>query len=78
MQLINRNHCVVTGNNDLEHLHTMENFPVFMGCVHSSEVDDVEVDMSWSISQASGLIHLNHLIPLDVLYPEFIKRISGI
>ena len=70
MQLINRNHCVVTGHNDLEHLHTMENFPVFMGCVHSSKADDVEVDMRWSISQASGLIHLEHLIPLEVLYPE--------
>ena len=70
MKLIRRDHCVVTGHSDLEYLHGVENFPIFMGCVNSSKAEDVAVDMNWSISRGSGLIQLNNLIPLDVLYPE--------
>jgi len=70
MKLIKRDHCVVSGKSDFEYLHGVENFPIFMGCVHSSKAEDVSVDMSWSISRGSGLIQLNNLIPLDVLYPE--------
>jgi hypothetical protein len=70
MKLINREHCVVTGSSDLEFLHEVKNFPIFMGCVNTPKVEDFGVDMSWSISRSSGLIQLNKLIPLDVLYPE--------
>lgn len=70
MKLIKRDHCVVTGKSDLEYLHSVENFPIFMGCVNSSKTEDAVCDMSWSISRSSGLIQLNTLIPLDVLYPE--------
>ncbi len=31
---------------------------------------DLEADMAWSISRGSGLIQLDNLIPLEVLYPE--------
>jgi len=70
MKLIKRNQCVVTGKSDLEYLHGFEKFPIFMGCLNSPEGEDVAVEMSWSVSRGSGLIQLNHLIPLDVLYPE--------
>ena len=70
MKLIKRDHCVVTGNTDLEYLHEVVSFPVFMGCVNSSAEKDLVVDMSWSISRSSGLIQLKNLIPLDILYPE--------
>jgi hypothetical protein len=70
MKLIKRDHCVVTGNSDLEYLHEVVGFPVFMGCVNSSAEKDLVVDMSWSISRSSGLIQLKNLIPLDILYPE--------
>lgn len=67
---IARDHDVITGSNDLEHLYTFESFPVFMGTsVASSEVDLV-ADMSFWISKSSGMIQLNPLLPLDVLYPE--------
>lgn len=52
----------------LEHLHTFENFPVFMGCVDQPKEQDVKADMSWWISPSTGVIQLNPLLPLDVVY----------
>lgn len=68
MKLIERTYDVVTGSVDLEDLHSLPNFPVFMGSVTHEQVDDIVSDMSWSISRQSGLIQLKNLLPLDVLY----------
>jgi len=70
MNLIKREQCAVTGNKDLEPLHCLENFPIFMGCLSSSKADDKSANMSWTISRGSGLIQLDYLIPLEILYPE--------
>ncbi len=70
MNLIERNHCVLTGKLDLEHLYTLRDFPVFMGCTSQPNHADVKGDMNWWISRHTGLIQLNKLLPLDVLYPE--------
>jgi hypothetical protein len=59
---------VVLGNNDLEDLYTFNNFPVFMGCTNDDRSTDVLSDMSWKISQNSGMIQLNPLLPLDIVY----------
>ncbi len=68
MQFIERTKDVVTGSDNLEDLHTVSNFPVFMGCVVGDPSEDLTADMSWSISRDSGLIQLKNLLPLDVLY----------
>lgn len=68
MELIERTRDVVTGSADLEDLHTLNNFPVFMGSVEHAQTEDIVCDMSWSISPESGLIQLKMLLPLDVLY----------
>jgi hypothetical protein len=68
MKLIERTYDVVTGSTDLEDLHSLANFPVFMGSVTHDQIDDVVSDMSWSISRKSGLIQLKMLLPLDILY----------
>jgi hypothetical protein len=39
-----------------------------MGCVDQDYSEDIRTDMSWWISQSTGSIQLNPLIPLDVLY----------
>lgn len=70
MELITRSCCAVTGSKDLEPLHEVQRFPVFMGCVNSPASQDLVADMRWSISRSSGLIQLSSLIPLEVLYPE--------
>ena len=56
------------GNNDLEDLYTFESFPVFMGCTEQNPSEDILSDMSWKISKKSGMIQLNPLLPLDVVY----------
>jgi hypothetical protein len=70
MNYIERSQCVISGGNDLKNLYTFKDFPIFMGCVDKSEGEDLKADMSWWISEASGLIQLKNLIPLDILYPE--------
>jgi len=68
MNYISRDNDVVLGNNDLEDLYTFKNTPVFMGCVGHDSSKDLLVDMSWKISKKSGMIQLNPLLPLDVVY----------
>ena len=68
MQLIVRSRDVVTGDVNLEELHSLADFPVFMGCVGHSQSEDIVAEMSWHISNESGLIQLKKLIPLDILY----------
>jgi SAM-dependent methyltransferase len=68
MHYTERLNCAVSGKADLEHLYTFSNFPVFMGCSNQPESTDLKFDMSWSISRSSGLIQLNKLLPLEVVY----------
>jgi hypothetical protein len=72
---ISRDTDVVNGVEDLEHLYTFEKFPVFMGCVNHPIQDDLLENMSWHISKSSGLVQLNPLLPLDVVY--FTEHGSG-
>lgn len=68
IKLVTRTVDVVTGSAELEDLHTLSDFPVFMGVVEHPVEQDLVADMSWSISRTSGLIQLKKLLPLDVLY----------
>jgi len=68
MNYIFRNTDVILNNKDLEELYTFENFPVFMGCTNDSSNTDIKAKMSWSISKSSGIIQLNPLLPLEVVY----------
>ena len=70
MNFIERTSDVVTGSTNLENLHSMKDFPVFMGSVVHPRIEDLVADMSWSISRDSGLIQLKTLLPLDVLYQD--------
>lgn len=70
MNLIRRDHCVVSGREDLELLHRFEHFPVFMGCVEHPPEADLYSEMSWWISRSTGSLQLNPLIPVEVLYSQ--------
>ena len=70
MKLVNRNTCCITEESNLELLHTVKNFPIFMGCVSSSPSKDIKADMSWSIGKNNGVIQLNKLIPIEILYRD--------
>lgn len=68
IRLIERTRDVVTGSYNLEDLHVLPGFPVFMGTTDQDPALDLTADMAWSISRDSGLIQLKYLLPLDVLY----------
>tara|TARA_R110000803_G_scaffold86919_5_gene153483 strand:+ start:533 stop:1666 length:1134 start_codon:yes stop_codon:yes gene_type:complete len=68
METIIRNKDVIFNNDDLNHLYTFKNFPVFMGCTDNPIEKDLKTDMSWYISEKSGMIQLNPLLPLDIVY----------
>jgi len=68
MQLIERKIDVVTGDGNLEELHSLPDFPVFMGCVDQQQSKDLFASLTWSIGKTSGIIQLKQLIPLDILY----------
>ena len=75
MKNIQRDKDVINECKDLEFLYKFDNFPVFMGCTNQSIEKDILVNMQWEISKGSGVIQLNPLLPLDILYPE--SHVSG-
>jgi len=68
MNIISRNQDVISGNSDLEHLYTIKDFPVFMGCVDQPQDNDVVADVNYHISGSTGMIQITPLLPLDVVY----------
>lgn len=68
MQLIERKIDVATGDTNLEELHSLPDFPVFMGCVDQQQSKDLFANLTWSIGKTSGFVQLKQLIPLDILY----------
>ncbi len=64
-----RGNDVVSGGS-LEYLHGMKLFPVFIGCTKDSEEKDVKSDMCWYISKDTGMIQLNPVLPLGLVYQE--------
>jgi 2-polyprenyl-3-methyl-5-hydroxy-6-metoxy-1,4-benzoquinol methylase len=70
MDKILRKESVITNKDNLEHLHTFKNFPVFFGCTSNPKEKDLTADMKWEIDPITGIIQLTELIPLDILYME--------
>ena len=68
MKLIERNNNILDNQPDLEDLETIENFPVFMGCVEHPVEEDISANMTWSISANHGVVQLKNLVPLNILY----------
>ncbi|MBT4349767.1 methyltransferase domain-containing protein [bacterium] len=73
---INRKKSVVTGKQNLKLLHTFHNYPVYFGCINNPSSEDIFTDMEWWIDKNSGVIQLNKLIPLDILYQE--QHVDGV
>lgn len=68
MKSIRRNKDIIFNNTDLICIHKFKKFPVFMGCTSQNKNKDLIADMNWFISKKSGLIQLNPLLPMDVIY----------
>ena len=61
MEYINRLKNVISQEEDLELLHELKFFPVFMGCVDHGSDKDLHADQSWSISKNNGIIQIFRL-----------------
>ena len=70
MNLIKRDKDILTGKPDLELIHSIKNFPAKMGVTNQPKEDDFHADMNFYISNGSGMIQINPLIPLDFLYED--------
>ena len=55
MELVSRSKNVISQSKDLEVLHSLNSFPVFMGCVEHDESKDLHADLSWAISPNNGI-----------------------
>ncbi len=65
-----RNYDVIFKKKDLKSLYEFKKFPVFMGVTNKEASTDKFFRMRWQISRGSGMLQLNPLLPLKVLYPE--------
>jgi SAM-dependent methyltransferase len=67
---IKRTHCPICDHEEIEHLQSLSDYPVFMGCVDQPIGEDILADMDWVICRYCGALFLENLIPLELLYPE--------
>ena len=67
-KLINRDKSCLTGKKITKSLWSIDNFPVYFGCVNTNFAEDLKTKMEFFIEEKTGLIQLNKLIPLEILY----------
>ena len=65
---IDRSYDVITGNDDLETIYTIPNFPVFMGVTTEPIENDINFPMNFQISKGTGMVQINPLVPLELVY----------
>lgn len=69
MKIIKRSSCFLSDKNDIEHLYTFKDFPVYMGCSDNRYPDaDEFADMKWGYSNSSGGVQLMELLDPAELY----------
>lgn len=65
---IPRSTSCLTGSAKFKSLALIDNCPVFFGVTSEKAEDDLYSQMEWFVEAETGLIQLNKLIPLDILY----------
>jgi SAM-dependent methyltransferase len=59
---------VLTDKSTLETLHSLKNFPTYLGCVTTPQSDDVLLDLTVDICRETGILQLKNLASLDQVY----------
>lgn len=77
MKYIDRNHSVLTGKKNLEPLHTFHHFPIFIGSTDQKMEDDLFADLSLAICPETGVIQLDRVLPLDLIYSGYHSEALG-
>lgn len=61
---------VLTGG-EIEHLHTIKDFPVFIGATSDDPAKDLFHDLTFDICKETGLIQLRHPINPSIVYSKY-------
>jgi hypothetical protein len=77
IKLINRDYNVATGKKTLEKLYVFPQFPSYIGCTTQPQHDDILADLSIAICKQTGVIQLNKVLPLDVVYGDYHSEALG-
>ena len=72
-----RTKSVVTGSCNIEHLTTIEKFPVFIGNTKESCEEDLFFDMVWDICRDTGVIQLRNLLDPSLIYSKYHSESIG-
>lgn len=67
-QITKRETSILTKNQNLEKIFQIDKFPVYAGCVDSPINEDVLLDLSVSICKDTGIIQLDLIPSLDLVY----------
>lgn len=69
-QLLERKEDTVFSSKQLEELHHINAFPVFMGCTDQDPSEDICAPQTWQISKTTGVLQLKSPVPLEYVYIE--------
>lgn len=62
-----RKKCPITNSENIEILSNRK-FPIFCGCVEKDKENDLIYEEEFALCKDSGILFLNKLIPLEILY----------
>jgi len=71
-----RENSILT-NGDVEHLSTIEHFPIFVNATTTEASKDIFQDLTFDICKESGIIQLRNLIDPAILYSNFHSEALG-
>ena len=75
-QYTTRTSSILTGG-EIEELHSIKNFPVFIGSTSDKISTDLFHDLTFDICKETGLIQLRDLIDSDIIYGKFHSEAIG-
>jgi predicted SAM-dependent methyltransferase len=77
MKYLKRDRSIITNKKDLEILKVFKDFPVFIGATNQPYKKDLRADLSIAIDKDTGIIQLNKLLPLDIVYSQYHSEALG-
>ena len=74
---INRDTSVITGKKRLKTIWEVNNFPLVIGCTDQASDKDVVASLSFGICQDTGIIQIQKVLPLEVVYSQYHSEALG-
>lgn len=77
MDYIIRDKSVITDKENLKPIFTFKDFPVFIGSTEKIIDTDIKADLSFAICPETGVIQLDKVLPLKVVYSQYHSEAIG-